>query len=98
MNEKEIEAGIILDLIGKKTRDLNGMMDKANATLKEGDLGRAEELFNEVNEQQALFISSLPPTKEFLESRGLTCISQLDEQGREDLFTHLENLRASLAK
>jgi hypothetical protein len=33
--------------------------------------------------------SSFPDTKEFLEARGLTKVSQLDEQGREELTDYL---------
>jgi hypothetical protein len=39
-------------------------------------------------------ISSLAPTKEWLESKGLTNISQLDEAGMKELKAHLERMVA----
>lgn len=42
-------------------------------------------------------LSTLGPTKKFLESRGLTNVNELDEKGLEDLRTYLEELAEAIA-
>ncbi len=41
--------------------------------------------------------SSFPETKKFLEARGLTKVSQLDEAGRKALTEHLQAVLAGLS-
>jgi len=46
----------------------------------------AERLLHDLEDANSMF----PATKEFLTARGLTNIRELDEQGREELLTHLK--------
>jgi hypothetical protein len=42
--------------------------------------------------------SAFPATQEFLQSRGLTNVRQLDKQGMQDLREHLERTLQALCK
>ncbi|KPJ85112.1 hypothetical protein AMJ57_04265 [Parcubacteria bacterium SG8_24] len=60
---------------------------------KNADSGLYETLAPHRGETNAM-ISAFPATREFLERRGLTDISQLDPQGRQELRRHLAALLA----
>ena len=71
---------------------LDEMMGQLNQLDEVGEsLKRSSQSLDEVN-------SNFPATREFLTARGLTLVSQLDEQGRLGLEAHLIQILQGLTK
>jgi len=56
--------------------------------------GKFQEVKRSLEDANTVF----PETRDFLNARGLTHVSQLDRQGLEDLRRHLESALAKLVK
>ncbi len=65
-------------------------LDDAQLDELKGRLTRLNNSLDDLN-------SSFPETKKFLEARGLTKVSQLDEAGRKALTEHLQAVLASIS-
>jgi len=72
---------------------MSGEVEKLELEIKEGlrKLQNYSKNLQDIN-------STFPATKEFLLSRGLTNVSELDEQGMKDLQNHLLEVLSKLGK
>lgn len=68
---------------------LERMPDSALQLIK----GKADRLLQSLDEANSAF----PETKAFLETRGLTRVSQLDDEGKAELVAHLRGVLRKVA-
>jgi len=76
-------AAITANVLADQDPNFEGAAQDENARFREKHADRHLRLLDKLN-------SSAPATQEFLFSRGLTSIRQLDEQGRKDLIKFLQ--------
>ncbi len=80
----DAEAAIVLNKAADKDPTFAEAARRENENFRQKHSVRHRQLLDEL-------VSSAPATQEFLLSRGLTSISQLDKQGRKDLVKFLED-------